>query len=491
MSVLKPMRTRLAPSPTGFMHIGTLRTVLYDYFLARQSGGQFVLRIEDTDQERSVPGAIESLLKTFRMLGIDYDEGLVLNEDGSLGEKGPYGPYIQSKRLDIYRKYADQLLAQGNAYPCFCTSEELEKMREGQALLKLASKYDRRCLKLSAEEVSQRLGRGDRHVLRLKVPEGESAFVDAIRGEIVFKNSEVDDQVLMKSDGFPTYHLAVVVDDELMKITHVLRGEEWISSTPKQIILCKMLGFEMPTYAHVPLLLNPDKTKLSKRKGDVSVESYLEKGYLPEALINFLALLGWNPTDDREVFTREELVKLFDLSKVNRAGAVLNVEKLNWVNAHYLKTMSEADYLTLMRPFIQGLSEDSAFVDRACLLVRERVQLPSQIVEMTSFLFPLLLNHDASILVWKMQTKEEARERLEAVKALLTKNPQVFASVSDLDALVRGMIVEKGWGNGDTLWPLRVALSGMKQSPSPFELLWVYGKDRAFARIDEALAKLV
>lgn len=491
MSAIKPMRTRLAPSPTGFMHIGTLRTVLYDYFLARQSGGQFVLRIEDTDQERSVAGAIESLLKTFQTLGLDYDEGLVLNEDGSLGEKGPYGPYIQSKRLDIYRKYADQLLAQGDAYPCFCTSEELEKMREGQALLKLAPKYDRRCLKLSAEEVSQRLGRGERHVLRLKVPEGESKFVDAIRGEIVFKNSEVDDQVLIKSDGFPTYHLAVVVDDELMKISHVLRGEEWISSTPKQIILCKMLGFEMPTYAHVPLLLNPDKTKLSKRKGDVSVESYLEKGYLPEALINFLALLGWNPTDDREVFTREELINLFDLSKVNRAGAVLNLEKLNWVNAHYLKTMPEADYLTLMRPFIQALSDDMVFVDRVCLLVRERVQLPNQIVEMTGFLFPSTLNHDASILVWKTQTKEEVRERLEAVKTILAANLQAFASISELDALVRGLITEKGWGNGDTLWPLRVALSGMKQSPSPFELLWVYGKDRAFARIDEALKTLL
>ncbi len=491
MSALKPMRTRLAPSPTGFMHIGTLRTVLYDYFLARQSGGQFILRIEDTDQERSVPGAIESLLKTFQTMQLDYDEGLVLNPDGTLGEKGPYGPYIQSKRLDIYRKYADQLLAQGDAYPCFCTSEDLEKMREEQALLKLAPKYDRRCLKLSQEEVATRLARGDRHVLRLKVPEGESKFVDAIRGEIVFKNSEVDDQVLMKSDGFPTYHLAVVVDDELMKITHVLRGEEWISSTPKQIILCSKLGFDMPTYAHVPLLLNPDKTKLSKRKGDVSVESYLDKGYLPEALINFLALLGWNPTDDREVFTREELIKLFDLSKVNRAGAVLNVEKLNWVNAHYLKTMPEADYLKLMRPFLQGLSDDRAFLDRACLLVRERVQLPSQVVEMTGFLFPAQLNHDASILVWKTQTKEEARERLEAVKALFMANSEAFASIAELEAVVRGLIAEKGWGNGDTLWPLRVALSGMKQSPSPFELLWVYGMDRAFARIDEALAILL
>lgn len=491
MTAVKPMRTRIAPSPTGFMHIGTLRTVLYDYFLARQSDGQFVLRIEDTDRERYVPGSVESLLKTFRTLGLDYDEGPVLEDDGSVSEKGSYGPYFQSKRLDIYKQYADQLVVQGDAYPCFCSSEDLEKMREEQALLKLAPKYDRRCLKLSAEEVQTRLARGDRHVLRLKVPEGESRFVDAIRGEIVFKNCEVDDQVLMKSDGFPTYHLAVVVDDELMKITHVLRGEEWVSSTPKQIILCQKLGFEMPTYAHVPLILNPDKTKLSKRKGDVSVESYLAKGYLPDALVNFLALLGWNPTDDREVFTREELIKAFDLSKVNKAGAVLNVEKLNWMNGHYLKTMPETEYLKLLRPFVGSLSDDLAFVDRVCLLVRERIQLPNQITEMTSFLFESSLDHDPASLVWKTQTKDEARERLEVVRAALLNNVESFALITALEALVRGVIADRGWGNGDTLWPLRVALSGMKQSPSPFELLWAYGKERSLARIDEAVGKLV
>lgn len=491
MSLFKPKRTRIAPSPTGYMHIGTLRTVLYDYFLARQSGGQFVLRIEDTDQERSVPGAVESLLKTFQTLNLDYDEGPVLNADGSMSEKGPHGPYFQSQRLDIYKKYADQLVAQGDAYPCFCTSEDLDVMRAEQALLKRAPKYDRRCLALSADDVSARLARGDRHVLRLKVPEGESRFVDAIRGEIVFQNSEVDDQVLMKSDGFPTYHLAVVVDDELMKITHVLRGEEWVSSTPKQIILCKMLGFEMPTYAHVPLILNPDKTKLSKRKGDVSVESYLSKGYLPEALINFLALLGWNPTDDRELFSRDELIQLFDLSKVNKAGAVLNVEKLNWVNAHYLKTMPEAEYLKLMRPFVQGLSDDVAFVDRVCLLVRERVQLPNQIVELTDFLFKSTLEHDPLALVWKTQTNDEAKERLQTVRASLLENEAAFDSIAALEVVVRAIIEQKGWKNGDTLWPLRVALSGMKQSPSPFELLWAYGKQRSLARIDEALGKLV
>lgn len=485
------MRTRIAPSPTGFMHIGTLRTMLYDYFLARQSGGQFIVRVEDTDQERSVPGSIESLLKTLQTLDLDYDEGPILNADGSLGEKGSCGPYFQSKRLDIYKQYADQLVEAGNAYPCFCSGEELEKMRAEQALLKLPPKYDRRCLKLLKEEVQSRLAAGERHVIRLKVPTGESRFVDAIRGEIVFQNSEVDDQVLMKSDGFPTYHLAVVVDDHLMKITHVLRGEEWTSSTPKQIILHQFFGWDMPTYAHVPLILNPDKTKLSKRKGDVSVESYLAKGYLPEALINFLSLLGWNPTDDREIFTRQELVDLFDLGKVNKAGAVLNVEKLNWVNGEYLKKLPQEDYLALLRPLLVESSNDQGLIDRACLLARERIQLPSELPGLVSLLFPEKLNHDPASLVWKTQTQEEASERLTVVREWIRQNEAAFSSIADLEVGIRGLIAERGWGNGDTLWPLRVALSGQKQSPSPFELLWAYGQARSLARIDEALATLV
>ncbi len=485
-----PMRTRIAPSPTGFMHIGTLRTALYDYFLARQSGGQLIVRVEDTDQERSVAGSIESLLNTFQTLDIDYDEGPVLLPDGSIGEKGAYGPYFQSRRLHLYKTYVDKLVTQGDAYPCFCSVEDLGKMRAEQMLLKLAPKYDRRCLKLAALEVQTRLAQGDRHVLRLRVPSGESRFVDAIRGEIVFQNSEVDDQVLLKSDGFPTYHLAVVVDDYLMKITNVLRGEEWISSTPKQIILAKMLGFELPVYAHVPLILNPDKTKLSKRKGDVSVDAFLEKGYLPEALMNFLALLGWNPTDDREVFTRAELIDLFDLAKVNRAGAILNVDKLNWMNANYLKLLSEAEYLALVRPCLAGMSDDQTLIDRACLMARERIQLPSELVELVAFLFLPRLNHDQAELVWKTQTPAEARERLIAVRTLLDEQGD-FSSSAALEVQVRGLVADKGWGNGDTLWPLRVALSGMKQSPSPFELLWTYGKQRSLARLDEALSRLV
>ncbi|MSR84905.1 glutamate--tRNA ligase [Candidatus Uhrbacteria bacterium] len=488
----KSMRTRIAPSPTGYMHIGTLRTVLYDYFLARQSQGQFIVRIEDTDQERLVPGTLESLLKTFQTLQLDYDEGPVLMDDGSLSQKGKFGPYIQSERLKIYQPYAVELVERGHAYHCFCSEERLTKMREDQVAAKQAPKYDRTCLELSSEEIKQKLASGESHVIRMKIPEGESSFIDPIRGTITIQNSEVDDQILLKSDGFPTYHLAVVIDDHLMEITHVLRGEEWISSTPKEIILHRMLGWDMPTYAHVPLILNPDKTKLSKRKGDVSVESYLKKGYLPEALINFLSLLGWNPTADREIYTRSELVELFILSKVHSAGAVLNVEKLNWTNAHYLKTMEEGTYLEWCRPWIQTLSHDRSALDQAALLVRDRLQILSELPALTQFLFEDKLNHESALLLWKTQNKQEAAERLTAARHFIVGlSDDLFQSVEKMDSAIRAWIVQRGWGNGEVLWPLRVALSGQKQSPGPFELLVAYGKDRALARIDEALTHLV
>jgi nondiscriminating glutamyl-tRNA synthetase len=363
------IRTRIAPSPTGYMHIGTLRTVMFDYFLARQSGGQFVVRIEDTDQARLVPGALESLLATFQKLGIDYDEGPVLQADGSITEKGDYGPYVQSKRLDIYKPYADKLVAGGQAYVCFCTRERLEDMRAAQTAAKQTPKYDRLCLKLDQSETAKRLAVGESHVIRLKIPDGEVAFDDAIRGVIKFNLADVDDQVIIKSDGFASYHLAVVIDDYLMKISHVLRGEEWISSTPKQIVLCQMLGIQMPVYAHVPLILNPDRTKLSKRKGDVSVEGYLTKGYLPDAIINFISTLGFNPTSDREIYQRDELTKLFDLSKVNKGGAVMNTEKLDWMNHQYLMELSTDDLAAAAQPFIAS-DTSTELVTRALMVER-------------------------------------------------------------------------------------------------------------------------
>lgn len=483
------VRTRLAPSPTGFMHIGNLRTALWDYFLARKHGGQFLIRIEDTDQERFVEGALESLLGTFTKLGIGHDEGPFLLPDGTIEQRGAYGPYVQSQRLDIYKKYANELVAKGYAYACFCSSERLEEMRAQQTAAKQTPKYDRRCLKLGAEEVARRIAAGEAHVIRMKIPEGTSEFVDAIRGHISFNNIDVDDQVIIKSNGFASYHLAVVVDDHLMQVTHILRGEEWIPSTPKQIILHKMLGWEMPVFAHVPLLLNPDKTKLSKRKGDVFVETFLSKGYLPPALLNFVATLGFNPTADREIYTLDELIASFDLSKVNKSGAVLNMEKLDWMNHQYLVALPEDELMNAVRPFLD-VDADEGLVRRAVLVERARV---NRLDEFSDHIAPYIKMqaYDPSILVWKKADKADALIQLSgARKHVENMGESTIADVSLIEASLREYIMGNGLQNGNVLWPLRVALSGLEKSASPFEFLWALGKERSLERIDRALKHL-
>jgi glutamyl-tRNA synthetase, bacterial family len=329
------MRTRFAPSPTGFMHVGSLRSALYDYLLAKKFGGSFILRIEDTDQTREVEGAVENIIKILSWAGLDYSEGP--------GKPGICASYIQSERLSIYNKYAQQLIEQGDAYYCFCSTERLDQMRERQRAMSLPPAYDRRCRNLPKEEVDKNLASGHNHVIRMKVPlEGQVIVKDLIRGDIVFDYKVLDDQVLMKSDGFPTYHLAVVVDDHEMEISHVIRGEEWLPSTPKHLLLYKYFGWTAPEFAHFPLLLNPDRSKLSKRQGDVAVEDYRDKGYLPEALINFIALLGWNPGDgdEREIFSLPELVNEFTIERVGKSGAVFDIEKLQWLNGVYIRKNS-------------------------------------------------------------------------------------------------------------------------------------------------------
>ncbi len=489
------VRTRIAPSPTGYMHIGTLRTILWDIFLAKQNEGTFVIRIEDTDQERFVPGSVEALLKTLTRAGISWDEGPILNADGTLGSKGDYGPYIQTERLEHYRKYADQLLAQGDAYHCFCTPERLTEMREAQQALKQTPKYDRHCLSLTLGEITAKLAElkpGDSHVIRLKVPDGVSEFTDAIRGAIRFNNADVDDQVLMKSNGIPTYHLAVVVDDELMKITHVLRGEEWLSSTPKQIMLCRMLGFTMPVYAHVPLLLNADKTKLSKRKGDVFVETFLDKGYLPVALKNYLATLGFNPTGDREIYTMDELTQAFNLSKVNRAGAVVNMEKLDWMNNHYMREMDKEALFNELRPFLPQGVEESEVVKRAMVVERERAQTLVELASrFTSYIEAPSFAGIEEKLVFSKSTKENTREVLTKLLAVLEDvPPTVFDGVHNAELFIKTWITDNGYSNGEVLWPLRFGLSGLEKSASPFDYLWALGQSESLKRIRTALAAL-
>ncbi len=329
--ISETVRVRFAPSPTGYLHIGGLRTALYNYLFAKNNNGKFILRIEDTDRNRYVEGAVENLISTLNWIGLKYDEGP--------DAKGEFGPYMQSQRLDIYKKYANDLLENGKAYCCFCTPERLQELREEQQRQKLPqAKYDKHCLNLTKDEIKEKLESGIPHVIRLNVPADQKVtFDDVIRERVEFDTSNIDDQVLIKSDGFPTYHLANVVDDHLMKITHVIRGEEWLSSTPKHILLYDFFEWEKPVFAHLPLLLNPDRSKLSKRQGDVAVEDYQSKGYLKETLINFVALLGWNAGDDKEFYYLDELVEKFSLERVNKAGAVFDLQKLNWLNAEHLR----------------------------------------------------------------------------------------------------------------------------------------------------------
>ena len=345
------VRVRFAPSPTGYLHVGGLRTALYNYLFAKKHGGVFILRIEDTDRNRFVDGALESLIRSLENLGLHHDEGPYLDGD-TIVERGDHGPYIQSKRLDMYRHYADELLANGHAYHCFCTSERLEKLRADQTALKQAPRYDKQCLSLSKDEVKRRIEAGEPYVIRLDVAfeRGEIVFHDLVRGQVKIHAKDIDDQVLMKSDGFPTYHLANVVDDHLMEISHVIRGEEWLPSTPKHILLYEAFGWEQPEFAHLPLLLNPDKSKLSKRQGDVAVEDYLRKGYLKEALINFVALLGWNPGQGstQEVFSLEELTFAFDINHVHKAGAVFDLRKLDWLDRKSTRLNSSHEWISRM-----------------------------------------------------------------------------------------------------------------------------------------------
>jgi glutamyl-tRNA synthetase len=495
------IRTRFAPSPTGYLHIGGLRTALYSYLVAKQTTGKFLLRIEDTDRERFVADGTQNILKSLYWAGIVPDEGVRFDKkEQAIQQEGGLGPYIQSERLEIYQEYIKQLIDNGSAYYCFCTSERLEELRKKQELKKMSTHYDRLCLKLGAEEIKTKLENNEKHVVRMKMPkEGETVFEDLVRGEIKFANKLIDDQVLIKSDGFPTYHFAVVVDDHLMQITHVIRGEEWISSTPKHIQLYKSFGWEMPLFGHLPLLLNPDKSKLSKRQGDVSVEDYRKKGYLPEALLNFIAFLGWNPGDDRELFSIDELIKEFSLERINKSGAVFNLEKLDWYNKEYIKKLSSEDLAKRVMPWFledgffkshNEKLENSEWLGRVVSLEKERVTTLVELPGAVKFVFELP-EYAKEMLVWKKGSLEEVQKVLPELKNYLDTISVQEYTKQILEEKIKAWVGEKGYSNGSVLWPLRVALSGQQNSPGPFEIAEVLGKDETLKRVENALQKLL
>lgn len=487
---IKPVRTRFAPSPTGYLHIGSLRTALYSYLFAKQNGGQFVLRLEDTDVNRYVEDAAEKIYEGLKWAGLQYDEGPDVD--------GPYGPYVQSQRLNIYKKYTEELVDKGHAYYCFCTDETLEQMRQEQTARKQAPKYDRRCCKLSKEEIKERLKANEPHVVRMKIPEGRKIeFDDIVRGKISYNSDELDDQVLLKSDGYPTYHLAVVVDDHLMEISHVTRTEEWLPSTPKHILLYEYFGWELPKFAHLPLLLNPDKTKMSKRKGDVALEDYIKKGYLPEAMVNYLAFLGWNPGSpakalatagkEKEIYSMEELLKDFDLHKVHKAGAVFNIEKLNWYNQYYIKKLSDEELLEKCKTYL--VKDAKKFSDKQIIkminLEKERAKTLFEIGEGVKFYFETP-QFDGNLLIWKNMTEEEIKKSLKNSHKIISEIPDDEFNLETIKSSLMSE-AELYENRGALLWPLRVALSGQKNSPPPFEIIDILGKKETINRIAKAL----
>jgi glutamyl-tRNA synthetase len=455
---------------------------LYNYLFAKRNGGVFILRIEDTDRTRYVEGAVENLIQTLRWAGLEFDEGP--------GRGGPAGPYVQSERLEMYRRYADELLNAGNAYYAFDTPEELDEMRKTQEKMRVPPKYDRRALRLSPDEVKAKLGGGVPAVIRMKVPEGTTiAFDDIVRGRVEFASDRLDDQVILKSDGYPTYHLANVVDDHLMDISHVIRGEEWLSSTPKHVLLYQYFGWEIPRFAHLPLLLNPDKSKLSKRQGDVAVEDYRVKGYFPGALVNFVALLGWNPGDEREIFTLEDLVREFTLERVGKSGAVFNLEKLNWMNTQHLRHTPDPDMLTLLRPLLDtaGLgSVPDAYILEVVRLMRDRVDKVEEFVSFGGYFFrdPESYDEASRKKNWREETTAQVRDVLDRLRVLTSFGP------AEVEAAVRESAGKFGVGGGKLIHPLRLAVTGVSLGPGLFELMAVLGKDACVRRIERALTSL-
>jgi len=508
--------TRFAPSPTGFVHVGSLRTALYCYLFARKNKGKIILRVEDTDQKREVEGAEENLIKVLAWAGIDFDEGPHVG--------GPAKPYRQSERTDIYQYHAKQLVDAGNAYYCFCSEERLEQLRQKQEASKQPTGYDGHCRTLTEGEIKELQSKGAPSVIRLKVPKDEMiVFEDVVRGKVKFASHTVDDQVLLKSDHFPTYHLANVVDDHLMGITHVIRGEEWLPSTPKHILLYKAFGWEPPIFAHLPLILNPDCSKLSKRQGDVAVEDYISKGYDKEELINFVAFLGWNPGGTKEIYSMPELIEAFDISKVQKAGAIFNLEKLNWYRGVWrqirLKKFAEEKGLKMeVQETKQGgfkldiigdedrstfarelkklvdahLSDeeerDEHFLLRCLYSVKDKIiHEPEKVEEFIQFYFhPPVLNKDLFLNEKMGVTLEVAKKALELTINTL-KHLEDWSEESIKKSMVES-IQPSGMKNGQVLWPVRVALTHVEFSPGAFESVWILGKEKTISLLEESLS---
>jgi glutamyl-tRNA synthetase len=473
------VRVRFAPSPTGYPHLGNIRTALFNWVFARHNSGVFILRIEDTDVARRVEGATDVILESLRWLGLDWDEG----------------PYFQSKRLELYREAADRLMKHGLAYRCYCSPQRLELMRQEQMKRKQPPGYDRYCRNLTGEECAEKEESGIIPVVRFKSPlEGETCFDDLLRGQIVFENSTLDDFVLLKSDGYPTYHLANIVDDHFMKISHILRADEWLSSTPRHVLLYQALGWQPPQFAHLPMILGPDRSKLSKRHGATSITEYIEQGYVPEAMFNFLALLGWSLDDKTELLTPEEIVKHFSLERISTTAAVFNKDKLEWMNGVYLRGLSLEEFTRRAMPFLEkGLPAevkrplDVSYIGRIIPLVQERARTLSEVPQLSVFFFVDKLEYDAGLLLGKI-------DKVEAIKSVQASAAKMNSlnnwEAASLEAVFRPLTDELKLKTSVFFGLLRVAITGRTAAPPLFQTMEVLGKDQCLKRLKAALDKI-
>ena len=503
---MSKVRTRFAPSPTGYLHIGSLRTALFAYLIAKSLDGKLILRIEDTDIKRQVKGAGEKLIEILDWVGIKFDEGPRLerrtaNTGHSNYKKDvvKYGPYIQSQRFDIYKKYAAQLLDSGQAYRCFCSTERLQKMRASQQAQKLPPRYDRKCRDLDEKEIKERLKNNEKFVIRQKMPlTGEVVVHDELRGDIKFKAEDLEDHILIKSNGVPTYQFACPVDDYLMKITHVVRGEEWIPSFHKNVLLYQDFGWPLPKFVHLPLILNEQGGKLSKRQGDITVEDYKAKGYLPEALINFCALLGWHPKGDQEIFTLAELIKEFKIKDMGISPAVFDIEKLDYLNGYYIRQKSLDELVGLCMPYLEDnfkktkkeKKKKRKYIKQIIALEQERLKKLSEIGELTEFFFVDKLDYEPDLLIWKKMSAQEVKHNLEKIYELIGKIPDNNWTDNSIEDAIISYLKAKELKIGEYLWPMRAALTGRKTSPGPFEIAETLSKKETLKRVRKGIGKL-
>lgn len=468
---MKEIRTRFAPSPTGFMHIGNLRSTIFEYLIAKHNDGKFILRIEDTDQSRKVEGAIDFIYNTCKLCGIEFDEGP--------NNPGEYGSYIQSERLDIYKKYAQQLVEKGGAYYCFCSEERLEELRKDASLRKVAFQYDGHCKNLTKEEIEEKLKNNEKYVIRQKMPkEGESTYHDLVYGDITVENKILEDQILLKSDGYPTYNFANVIDDHLMGINYVARGNEYLMSTPKYNLLYDAFGWEKPIYVHLPLVLGADGQKLSKRNGDASFMDLYNEGYLPEAIVNYLALLGWSAKDNREIFTLDELCKEFDPSRISKAPAIYDVKKLQWINAHYIKNLSSEELLKLTLPHLEKSysleGKSKSWLLSLVTLYQDELKYGAEIVELVKLFFTEEFSMDEEAK--NFLTQEGVDKTLQIFKEEIEKTD--IWSIEKINEIIQ-ITKEKANVKGKMLYmPIRIKVSGIMHGPDLSSTIYLLGKEK-------------